>query len=128
MGKNFKTTIRKFIQRTPLRHCLPNPSSPQINDEDAQEDVPMKGKNKSTNLNDVKNSTFPNTTMTTTSFVTQHSTEPGLSDNMKQKCNALIEMNNPDIAYATMDNVQDDNQTNGVGSVRPGPSDLPNCS
>ena len=80
MGKNFKDTIVQFIKRTPLSHCLKrdNPSSPQINGDGVDEEMPMKENNKKapkvTANNDQSRSTSlcPNSTMmTTTTFPNQ---------------------------------------------------------
>jgi hypothetical protein len=105
----------KFIERTPIRHCLPTPSSPKINGNDVDENMPMKDNNKSPNITNeslLATSTCPNTAVTTTSFGTQSPKLVTLSDD---KVKIVIEMNNSNNPTDGKDGVYEDGQANGVG-------------
>ena len=120
MGKNFKDTIKKFIERTPLRDCLKreNPSSPQINGDGVDEEMPMKENHKKellkTTNNDQSrsNSICPNSTMVTTTTFTNQCTITNIQEDDKTKI--VVEMNNCDKRNGN-DRPHDDVKVNGVG-------------
>ena len=105
----------KFIERTPLRNCLPTPSSPKANGNDGDENMPMKENNKSPNISRDRSratSLCPNTAVTTVSFGTQSPKIETLSDD---KVKIVIEMNNSNNPTDGKEDVYEDGHANGVG-------------
>ena len=111
MGKNFKTTIIKFIKGTPLRHCVPNQSCRQTNDNDVDEEMPMKENNKSpkSGATSICQNVSRNTTTTLTTQYTQVNT---FTDD---KTLTVAQMNNCSNSTDGKDSVHEDGQANGIG-------------
>ena len=120
VGKNFKDTIKKFIERTPLRNCLKrnNSSSPQINGDGVDEEMPMKGNHKkgttsTTNYDQSRSASIcPNSTMVTTTAFTNQCTTTNIQEDDKTKI--VVELNNDDNRNGN-DGVCEDVKVNGVG-------------
>ena len=122
VGKNFKTTIVKFIRRTPFRHCLCNGSNnPEINVEDVEENnVPMKINAKSENTKDQSRGipiSQPNSQITVETFANQSTKMHGLSSD---KEDAIDEISTPKIAIVKEECFREDGKTeNGVVLLGP---------
>ena len=119
MGKNFKDTIVKFIKRTPLNHCLKrgNPSSPPINGDGVDEELPLKENNmkaaKTTANKDRSRSTSlcPNSTMMTTTTFSNQCTTTNIHGEDKTKI--VVELNDGYNRNGN-DRPHDDVKANGV--------------
>ena len=108
----------KFIERTPFRHCLPTPSSPTLNCNDCDENMPMKENDKSPNVTTDRSratSICPNTAVTATSFATQ---SPKFVTPSDDKVKIEIEMNNSNNPTDGKEGCYEDGQTNGEGIFR----------
>ena len=120
MGKNFKDTIKKFIERTPFGDCLKrnNSSSPQINGDGVDEEMPMKGNHKkgttsTPNYDQSRSASIcPNSTMVTTTAFTNQCTTTNIQEDDKTKI--VVELNNDDNRNGN-DGVCEDVKANGVG-------------
>ena len=120
VGKNFKDTIKKFIERTPLSHCLKqsNPSSSQINGDGVDEEMPMKENSKkeikptTNNGRSRATSLCPNTTMMTTTTFSNQCTTTNIQEDDKTKI--VVELNSGDKRNGN-DGFHDDVKANGVG-------------
>ena len=120
MGKNFKDTIKKFIERTPFGDCLKrnNSSSPQINGDGVDEEMPMKGNHKkgitkTTNYDQSRSASIcPNSTMVTTTAFTNQCNTTNIQEDDKTKI--VVELNNDDKRNGN-DGVCEDVKANGVG-------------
>ena len=115
MGKNFKTTIAKFIKRSPLAHCLPSSSTPHIDIDGTTQHFPLKENSvPTTNLSRVE-STLPSTAV---AFVTNESPANNASLTVPQDVKTVAEINNSPEQLVHIPDTQevasDENQQNGV--------------
>ena len=122
VGKNFKTTIVKFIRRTPFGHCLCNGSNnPEINVEDVEENnVPMKINAKSENTKDQSRGipiSQPNSQITVETFANQSTKMHGLSSD---KEDSIDKISTPKIAIVKEEIFKEDGKAeNGVVLLGP---------
>ena len=119
MGKNFKTTIAKFIKRSPFGSCLPSSSPPQIDIDGTSQHLPLKENSTvPTTLLSKVDSTHPSTADT---FVAKKSPANNTSLNVPQDVKTIAEINNSPEQPAHFPDAQevtsDDNPQNGVDSA-----------